>query len=109
MGTKISEIESRQGASADLVRKELQMEVTNLKSPTASAEEERLAEGISTIDLQTKRLSGAQRRKLTRERKMREGTWMERKPPRRIPSPSDRSAAGSSGGVKSPHFVSSTP
>jgi hypothetical protein len=37
---------------------------------------EKLAAGISTIGLQAKRLSGAQRKKLVRERKMKEGTWM---------------------------------
>jgi hypothetical protein len=66
-------------------------------------EEGRLVAGISTIGLHTKRLYGAQRKKITRERKMREGTWTERKPPSKTPSSSDRSVAGSSGGVKQPH------
>jgi hypothetical protein len=44
-----------------------------------------------------------------RERKIREGTWMESKPPRKTPSSQDRRAAGSSGGVKRPHSDSSTP
>jgi len=48
----------------------------------APSDEERLAAGFSTIGLQTKRLSGAQRNELTRERKMKEGTWKEKKPPR---------------------------
>jgi len=52
----------------------------------ASAVEGRLAVGISTIGLQTKRLSGAQRKRLTIERKMREETWTEKKPPRKTPS-----------------------
>jgi hypothetical protein len=51
------------------------MEVIDLKSSAASSDEEGLAAGISTIGLQTKRLSGAQRKRLIRERKMREGTW----------------------------------
>jgi hypothetical protein len=50
-----------------------------LKSSVASSDEERLAAGISTIGLQTKRLSGAQRKRLIREREMREGTWTEKK------------------------------
>jgi hypothetical protein len=53
------------------------VEDVDLKSSVVSSDEERLAAGISTIGLQTKRLSGAQRKRLIRERKMREGTWME--------------------------------
>jgi hypothetical protein len=37
--------------------------VADLKSSVASSDEKRLAAGISTIGLQTKRLSGAQRKK----------------------------------------------
>jgi hypothetical protein len=110
MDTKISELEARQGAAAaaDLSWQEPHMEVIDPRSSAVSSEEERLAAGISTIGLHTKRLSAAQRRKLTRERKMKEVTWTERKPPRKTPS-SDRSAVGSSGGVKRPHSGSSTP
>ena len=85
------------------------MEVVDLKSSVASSDEERLAAGISTIGLQTKRLFGGQRKRLTRERKMREGTWMGKKPPRKTPSSQDKGAVGSSGGVKRPHSDSSTP
>jgi hypothetical protein len=56
----------------------------------------------STIGLQTKRLSGAQRKRLTRERKMREGTWTEKKPPRKTPLFQEKGAVESSGGVKDP-------
>jgi hypothetical protein len=110
METEISELESRQGAttSADLSWQELHVEVIDPKSSVASAEEERLAAGVSTIRLHTKRLSGVQWRKLTRERKMMDGTWTERKPPRNTLSPSDRSVVGSSGGVKIPHMDLST-
>jgi len=85
------------------------VEVVDLKSSVASADEERLAAGISTIGLQTNRLSGAQWKRLTRERKMREGTWTEKKPPRKTPSSQDKGAVGSSGGVKRPHSDSSSP
>jgi hypothetical protein len=61
------------------------------------------------IGLQTKRLSGAQRKRLIRERKMMEGTWTEKKPPRKSPSPQDKGTLGSSRGVKRPHSDSSTP
>ena len=87
--------------TADLSQQEPHVEV-------ASSLEERLAAGISTIGLQTKRLSGAQRERLTRERTMREGTWTEKKPPRKTPS-QDKGAVGNSGGVKRPHSDSSTP
>jgi hypothetical protein len=40
-------------------------------------------------------------------RKMREGTWMERKPPRKTPSPQDKGAEESVAGVKRPHSDSS--
>jgi hypothetical protein len=61
------------------------------------------------IGQQTNRLSGVQQKKLTRERKMREGTCTESKPPRKTPSSQDRGVVGSSGGVKRPHSDLSTP
>jgi hypothetical protein len=61
MYTSIFEIESKQGAatSADLLQ-EPHAEVTDQKLSAAFSDEERLAAGISTIGLQTRRLSGAQ-------------------------------------------------
>jgi hypothetical protein len=59
--------------------------------------------------LQTKRLSGAQQKRLTRERKMEEGTRTGKKPPRKTPLSLEMGAVGSSGGVKRPHSDSSTP
>ena len=102
--------EPKQGASkiADLLQRKPQEEVLEPKPSAASSDEEKLAAGISTIGLQAKRLSGAQRRRLIKERKMREGTWME-KPDRKNPPPQDKGKAGSSGGVKRPHSDSSTP
>ena len=108
MDTKSFEIEQGAAATADLLQQKPHVEVVDLKSSVASSDEERLAAGISTIGLQTKRLSGAQRKRLTRERKMREGTWTEKKPPRKSPS-QDTGVAGSSGGVKRLHSDSSTP
>jgi len=69
----------------------------------------RFAAGISTNGVQTKRLSGAQRKRIIRERKMREGTWTEKKPPRKTPSSQNKDVAWSSGGMKRPHSDSSTP
>jgi hypothetical protein len=40
---------------------------------------------------------------------MGEGTWTEKKPPRKTPSSRDKGTVGSSGGVKRPHSDSSTP
>ena len=65
---------------ADLAQQIPHIEVGNLLD--ASSDKERLVAGISTIGLQTRKPTGAQRRRLTRERKMREGTWIERKPPK---------------------------
>jgi hypothetical protein len=84
------------------------VKVVDIKSSIASSDEERLAAGISRIGLLTKRLSEAQRKRLTRERKM-EGTWMEKKPPRKTPSSQEKGVVESSGGVKGPHSHSSTP
>ena len=73
---------------------------TEVGSPlAASSDEDRLVAGISTIGLQIRWPTGAQRRKLTRERKMREGTWIE-KPERKTLSSQDSGVPGSSGGHK---------
>ena len=90
-----------------MLQQEPHAEVVDL-IPSVASDEERLAAGISMIGLQTKSLSGAQRKRLTRERKMREGAWMEKKPPRKIPS-QNKDVEGSSGGVNRPHSDSSTP
>jgi hypothetical protein len=74
------------------------MEEVNLKPSDASSDEERLAVGISTIGLKTNRLSGAQRKRLTRERKKREGT--ETKPPRKTPSISKEGGGGEQWGCE---------
>jgi len=91
--------QTKQGAAAtaDLSQQEPHVEVVDLKSSVASSDKERLAAGISTIGLQSKRLSGGQRKRLTRERKMREGNWKEKKSPRKTPSSQDKGAVGSSG------------
>ena len=109
MDTKNFETEQGAAATADLLQQKPHMEVGDPKSSVASSDEERLAAGISTIGLQAKRLSGAQQKKLIRERKMREGTWTEKKPPRKTPPSQDSSVAGSSGGVKRHHSDPSTP
>jgi hypothetical protein len=57
-----------------LLQQQTHIEVVNVKSSVASSNEERLAAVISTIRLQTKRLSELQQKTLTRGRKMREGT-----------------------------------
>jgi hypothetical protein len=107
MDTKIFETKQA-AATADLSQQEPHVEVADTKSSVASSDEERLAADISMIGLQTKKLSVAQRKRFTRERKMRKGTWMEKKPLRKTPS-QDKGAVGSSGSVKRPHSDSSTP
>jgi len=95
--------------TADLSQQEPHLEVVDVMSSVASSNEERLATSISMIGLQTKRLSGVHQKRLTRERKMREGTWMEKKPPGKTPSTQSKDRAGCSGGMKRPHSDSSTP
>jgi hypothetical protein len=103
-----NETKLRQGASADFSQQKPHTEVVETKTSSASSNEERLGVGISTIGLQTKRLSGAQGEKLIRERKMK-GNWMVEKPPRKTPPLQVKGRAGSSGGVKRHHSDSSTP
>jgi len=95
--------------TADLSQQEPHLEVVDVMPSVASSDEERLAAGISTIGMQTNRLSGAQRKRLTRERKMREGIWTEKKSPGKAPSTQSKDGVGCSGGVKRPHPGSSTP
>jgi hypothetical protein len=102
MDTSKVKTDSKQEAEAGLLQ-------LDQRPTTASSEEDRLAAGISTIGLQARKLSGAQRKKRMRERKMREGTWTESKHPRKTPPSQDRGVVGSSGGVKRPHSDSSTP
>jgi hypothetical protein len=97
MDTSIFEIKQGATTSADLLQQKSHVEVIEKKPSVASSDEERLAAGISTIGLQVKRLFGAQQKRLKRERKMREGTWTEKKPPYKTPSPQDKGVVGSSG------------
>jgi hypothetical protein len=83
---------------AYLLQQDSHGEAAGSKPSVVSSDEERLAAGVSTIRLQTKRLSGAQWKKLIEARKMKEGTWMVEKPPRKTPSSQEKGAAGSSGG-----------
>ena len=94
--------------TADFLKQRPHLEVADTKTPAVSSDEKRLAAGISTTGLHTKKLTGAQRKKLIRERKMKERTWTE-KPPRKNPPPQVKGRAGYSGGVKRPHSDSSTP
>jgi hypothetical protein len=75
-----------------LLQQQPHAEVIDIKCSVASTDEERLAAGISTIGLQTKRFSGAQRKRFTRERKLKEGTWAEKKTPRKTPSSQEKGA-----------------
>ena len=64
--------ESKEGASttAELLKQKPHEGILESKPSTASSDEEKLAAGISTIGLQAKRLSGAQGKKLVRDRKV---------------------------------------
>jgi hypothetical protein len=109
LDTNISEPEQGAAAPADLLQQEPHVEVVDSKSSVAPSDEERSAAGISTTGLQTKRLSGAQQKRLTRERKMKEGTRRDKKPPRKTLLSQEKGALGSSGGAERPHSDSSTP
>jgi hypothetical protein len=109
MDTRIPKTKQGAGNPVDLSQQEPHEEDIEQKPSAVSSDEERLAADISMTGLQAKRLSGAQRKKLTREGKMKEGTWTEKKPPSKTPSPQDKAALGGRGGVKRPHSESSTP
>jgi hypothetical protein len=81
------ENEPKQGASttATSQNKNLKFEVLESKPSTASSDVEKLAARISTTELQAKTPSGPQRKKLPKERKMKEGTWTVEKPKRKTP------------------------
>jgi hypothetical protein len=95
--------------SADLSQQEPHLEVVKVMHSVASSDEERLTDGITTTGLQTKIFSGAQRKRRNQERKMRERSWTEKKPPGKAPSTQSKDGAGCSGGVKRPHSDSGTP
>jgi hypothetical protein len=106
MNTK--EIEPKQGTAttADLSpQKQPQMKDVEQKPSAASSDAERMAAGITMIGLQIKRLSGVQWKRLTRERKMREGTWTVEKPPSKTPTSLAKGVLESSGGVKNPNHI----
>jgi hypothetical protein len=109
MDMVIDEPEQGAAVAADLLQQDSHGEAVGSKPSIVSPDEERLAAGVSMIRLQTKRLSGAQWKKLIKERKMKEGTWTVEKPPRKTPSSQKKGATGSSGGVKRPHSDSNIP
>jgi hypothetical protein len=76
------EHEQEAAVPGDLLQQEHHVEVVDSKSSIDLSDEERLSARVSTTRLQTKRLSGALWKTFTRERKMKEGTWMDEKPPR---------------------------
>jgi hypothetical protein len=108
MDTNVKELKQRASKIADLLQRKPQEEVLEPKPSTAPSDEEKLAAGISTIGLQDKRLTRAQRKKVIKERKMKEGTWTEEKPNRENPPSQEKGKAGSNGVVKRPHSDSST-
>jgi hypothetical protein len=95
MDTNTFEPEQEAAAPGDFLQQEPHVEVVGTKS-SVDLSYERSAEGVSTTRLQTKKLSGTQRKSLARERKMKEGTRTDKKPLRKIPS-SQVDAVGSGG------------
>jgi hypothetical protein len=77
-----------------LLQQETHVEDADSGTSAVSSDEERLAAGISRIGLQAKGPSGAQRRRLTREGGMKEGTWTAERPPGGAPSSRVKGTAG---------------
>jgi hypothetical protein len=107
--TNAFEFEQKAAAPADLLQQEPHVEVVDSKSSLDLSDDDRLAAGVSKTRLQTKRLSGAQWKRLTRESKVKGRTWTDKKPPRKTPSSQEVGAVGSSEGVRRLHPDSSTP
>jgi hypothetical protein len=107
--TLLKRTQTRSWYNSRLVKAKISKGDFEIKAFHCLFRREKLAAGISKIGLQAKRISGAQRKKLVRERNMKEGTWMVEKPKRKTLPSQDKGRAGSSGGVKRPHSYSSTP
>jgi hypothetical protein len=58
MNTIEKEPKQEAGTTADLIKQKPQEEVLKLKSSTVSSDEGKLAAGIATIGLRTKKISG---------------------------------------------------
>jgi hypothetical protein len=71
MGTNSSEPKQEATDPADLLQQETHVEAVDSRSFVAPSDDERLDPGVSTNRRQTKRISEAQRKRLTRQRKMR--------------------------------------
>jgi hypothetical protein len=95
MDTIIDEPEQEAAVAAELLQQDSQAEVVGSKPSVVPSDEERLAAGVPTIRLQTKRLSGAQRKKLINATKMKELEMVENLP-RKTPSSQKKVVAGSS-------------
>ena len=68
MDTNIIEPEQGVAVAADLLQQDSQVEVVGSKPSAVPSDEDRLAAGVFTTRLQTRRLSGAQRKKLIKAR-----------------------------------------
>jgi hypothetical protein len=83
--TRLKRIQTRSWYNSTLVKAKISKGGFKIKAFHCLFRREKLTAGILTIGLQAKRLSGGQRKKLVRERKMKEGTWMVEKPKRKTP------------------------
>jgi hypothetical protein len=72
--------------AADLIQQDSLVEAVGSEPFAVPSDEFRLAAGVTMTRLQTKRLSGAQRKKLIEVKKMKEGTWTVEKPTGKTPS-----------------------
>jgi hypothetical protein len=96
-------------SSADLpIQLHPQMKDGKPKLSKAS-DEQRPVAGTSKVGLQTRRLYEAQRKRLIRERKMREGTWKADKPPGKSSLSQVKRMPEGTGSVQRQHSDSSTP
>jgi hypothetical protein len=83
--TRFKRTQTRSWYNSRLVKAKISKGSFKIKAFHCLFRREKLAAGISTIGLQAKRFSGAQRKKLVRERKMKEGNWMVEKQKRKTP------------------------
>jgi hypothetical protein len=97
---------TKQGAdfSTDLPKQpQHQLDVEEHKSSAASPAEESLGAAVPMTGLQTKLIPGAQRKRLTHERKMKEVTWKDKRLPGKTYSSQIKDMAKGSGEMRRPH------
>lgn len=112
--TKNPQLEQEMSSDMDLPSTSEQTSSNETAEKTGTSEKD-LVERVTSMNLKTKKLSGAQRKKLTKQKKIAEGTWTAENPRKRprkkeeIPKEKGEEVASGSGAKKRPLSDSTTP